>query len=109
MLPWIFLNRVLVRLSLGVNQSDLDFDCPMSGSELQGIGEEIKEDLKVPVVIARHGHEITDVLLVVNVVHVYRFLLGREFKGVQSLLDHFVKVEIGGVQVESLVFYLGKV
>ena len=79
MLPWIFLNRVLVRLSLCVNQSDLDLDCPMRGSELQGVGEEIKEDLKVPVVIASHGHEIPDVLLVVNVVHVYRFLLGREF------------------------------
>jgi hypothetical protein len=81
----------------------------MSGCELQGVGEEIKEDLKVPVVIPSYCHEIPDVLLVVNIVHVYRFLLGREFKGVQSLLDDFVKVEIGGVQVESLVFYLGQV
>ena len=76
MLPWIFLNRVLVRLSLGVNEPDLDLDCPMSRSELQGVGEEIKEDLKVPVVIASHRHEIPDVLLVINIVHVYCFLLG---------------------------------
>jgi hypothetical protein len=59
----------------------------MCGSELQGIGEEIKEDLKVPVVIASYGHEIPDMLLIVSIVHIYRLLLGREFQGVQGLLD----------------------
>ena len=59
----------------------------MCGSELQGIGEEIKEDLKVPVVIPSYSHEIPDVLLIVSIVHIYRLLLGREFQGVQGLLD----------------------
>ena len=81
----------------------------MGGRELQGIGEEIKEDLKVPVVIPSNGHEIPDVLLIVSIVHVYRFLLGRELQGVQGLLDDLVEVEIGGVQVEGLVFYLRQV
>lgn len=108
-LPWIVLNRVLVRLSLCVNKSDLDFDGSMSGSELQGVGEEIKEDLKVPVVIASYGHEIPDVLLVVGIVHVYSLLLCRELEGVQGLLYDFVKVKIGRVQVEGLVFYLRQV
>ena len=81
----------------------------MCGSELQGIGEEIKEDLKVPVVIASYGHEIPDMLLIVSIVHIYRLLLGREFQGFQGLLDDLVEVEIGGVQVEGLVFYLRQV
>jgi len=42
-------------------------------------------------------------------VHVYSLLLCRELEGVQGLLYDFVKVKIGRVQVEGLVFYLRQV
>ena len=48
-------------------------------------------------------------LFIIHVLHVDSFLLCGKFEGVKSLLNDLMKIEICGVQVESLVFDLSEI
>lgn len=63
----------------------------------------------VPVVIPNDIDKVACILFFENIVHLDTLLRGLKIKGVQGLLDHFMKVEVARVKLELGILNFGKV
>ena len=92
-----------------IKKAHLDQHFPILVGEFQRVRDEVQEDLQVAVVVSRNLQEVTSRLLVEFVLQRDTLLLTLELKCVDGLLDDFVQVEEGRVEVKLRVFYLCEV
>jgi len=87
----------------------LDHYLPILRGELDRVGEEVHNDLDVPVLVPVKLQEVRDVFLLDLVLELYVLLFGKETSILKCVLDQLQHVEVVAVYLERLLIDLSHI
>ena len=99
----------IIRFGLILNQLQHNFNISSIRSKFEGIRQEVKENLQIPVIITSQAHKEANLIIIILILHLDVLLRREVTQGIDCFLNNFMQVEVCGIEVKLTLLDFGKI